>query len=497
MMGTMRLSRLALSVVCCFAVGIGGACSATKVDAKAVTKMVQTPQSEDLFRGFVDMLNSKDKEKARAFFTANFDPAVPVENRVSRSGMLFDHAPFKLLKIGTTTPQESRALIEDKDGQKQTFIMQFTADGKVKGIMIGPPEEVDGKPPKNYTGWKSLASLAADVAADSESPGMEIAVIRDGKLEEAATGVRETGKPAKINVDDPMSVGSIGKPLCTSVIASLIEEGKLRWDETLKEALPGTPMLPEYEDIPIEAIMHHRGGIPEDLGFRRPEVQKIVGSAISPTQIRENYVKNILSRPVIAKVNEKFAYSNAGFALLSRVAEVAAGKPYEQLLKERIFEKLGLKHSFIGADNPKDIPVGHIAGPEGLRPMRVGGPMESMFAGAGGGINMSAADLATFGQAHLNGLLGKDGFLKATTIKRLHEGFKEEAGMPRSYACGWGIEQYPGAGLSHGHNGSNGTMRSQLLIFPEKKLVIVAIVNRGGEMEPSPSLQAALAVARK
>ena len=110
---------------------------------------------------------------------------------------------------------------------------------------------------------------------------------------------------------------------------------------------------------------------------------------------------------------------------------------------------------------------------------------------------MSLADLVTYGRAHLDGLRGKDSLLKAATIQRLHQGIPEGGPMGRKYACGWGIEQFPGIELAHTHNGSNGTMRAQLAMFPKAGLVVASFVNCGGESEPSPPLQAVLAVAKR
>ena len=109
---------------------------------------------------------------------------------------------------------------------------------------------------------------------------------------------------------------------------------------------------------------------------------------------------------------------------------------------------------------------------------------------------MTVSDLAKFGQAHMNGLHDKDGFLTAKTIQRLHKAIPEGPGG-RPYACGWGYENVPTIQPFQGHNGSNGTMRSQLAIFPEANLVVVAIVNCGGEFEPSPGFSAVMAVGQR
>jgi len=327
---------------------------------------------------------------------------------------------------------------------------------------------------------------------------MGIAVVRNGVTEVAVTGVRNVTSKDAVLPEDIWSVGSIGKSICSSVIGKLIEQRKLAWEETLVKALPGTPMNPAYGGVTLDQIMHHRGGIPEDLGFSRQEVQRIVGDAKTPSAIRDRYARDILKRKPAASPNSRFVYSNAGYALLSHIAEVATGKPYELLVRELVFKPLALTHSYIGGDIlPKGRPSGHVDRPNGLTPENMSGPMESMFAGAGGGIFMSVGDLAKFGQAHLAGLRGHNGFLAAATISRLHHGLPEQPGSERQYACGWGIESLPGVEPFHGHNGSNGTMRVQLAIFPRANLVVAAAVNRGGDDEPAPGLEAVLAIASR
>src|SRR5262249_8439990 len=158
-----------------------------------------------------------------------------------------------------------------------------------------------------------------------------------------------------------------------------------------------------------------RGGIPMDPGMRKPDVDRIVDGEKNPTKIRLNYAKDILSRPMIAPAGTKFAYSNAGFTLLGVVAERVSGKAYETLVKDLVFKPLGLNHSYTGIDTlPEARPSGHVRQSGDLRAVNSAGPMEFMFAPAGGGMYMSLGDLVKFGRAHLDGLHGKDGLLKAS-----------------------------------------------------------------------------------
>lgn len=130
----------------------------------------------------------------------------------------------------------------------------------------------------------------------------------------------------------------------------------------------------------------------------RDVVMRIMAGATDPMKIRENYARDILSRAPIAQPGERFAYSNAGYALLGIIAERTMKEAYEALVRRLVFEPLGLKHSYTGADQlPERRPNGHVSGPQGLQRQNMTGPLEILLAPAGGGLFMSVADLARFG----------------------------------------------------------------------------------------------------
>jgi CubicO group peptidase (beta-lactamase class C family) len=459
------------------------------------------PTPQGVFNALMEALNSKDETRLRDFLIRQTTGDVPVEQRLSRLKALVEtRAPFKMVSPAAQADDSVRALVEDKNGEQFAFIMEIEKgpQPRMRSVRIGPPDMLDASLPKDYTGWKDLDSLGAGIRSDTKSPAIAIAMIRNGKMEQTVSGVRAVDGKDPVLPDDPWSLGSIGKPVCSTILGMLIEAGRLRWDLTLGEALADLPMKPGYRSVTIEQIMHHRGGIPEDPGFTRDRVMRIVAGATAPMKIRENYAPDILGRDLIAKPGARFAYSNAGYALLGVIAERTMEKPYEALVRQYVFEPLGLKHSYTAADQmPERRPSGHVPGPQGLQKQNFSGPLEILMAPAGGGLYMSAGDLARFGEAHLKGLRGQDGLLKTATVLRLHQGIPEEQGGARQYACGWGIEAFPGIETMHTHNGSNGTFRAQISIFPEVGLVVAAFVNCGGESEPSPPLQAALAIAKR
>ena len=455
--------------------------------------------ASDLVTALIDALNGTDAQRV-AFVRERMTPGPAPEARAERmKGLVEQGAPFRLVRVlEARGPNEIRAIVADGHGMNLGFLLQI-ADGKLGGVRVGPPDDIDAPAPKDYSGWTDLAMLVHSIRVDTGVPALGVAYARGNVRERAADGIRTVGKPGAIATSDPWKTGSIGKPLCATAAACLIDAGKLRFASTIGDVLHDVPMQDGYRRVTLEQLLRHRGGVPEDSGMDRATAERIAGGATDRATLRRNYVADILGRAPAGPPDTRFRYSNAGYALAAAMVERAGGAPYEALLHRLIFAPLQMRASFTGADALPDArPSGHVKGPNGIEPADMRGLLDAYFAGAGGGIWMSLDDLVTFGLAHLAGLQGRPGLLRPATVARLHAGVLEEPGGDRRYACGWGIERRPGiAGEVHGHNGSDGTMRAELAIFPGAGVVAAAFVNVGGENSPGPPLQAVNAVGRR
>jgi CubicO group peptidase (beta-lactamase class C family) len=306
---------------------------------------------------------------------------------------------------------------------------------------------------------------------------MGLAMLYASKPNATADGTRTFGGDPVAN-DDPWKIGSIGKPLCTSVVARLIERGTLDWSTPVSDVLQTPGMNPAYAAVTLEEIMHHRGGFQADTNFDRAKIDRIAAGATNNETLRANYAADVLSRPPGGKRGD-YIYSNAGFAVLGHIAEVKSGKPYEQLLHQEVFQPLRMTRSYALGDTMPAHPAGYVPSPGGPQLAPAFAPaLEAMVAPAGGGIWLSMPDLVRFGAAHMAGIQGRNGFLRAATVKRLHTGMREPDG-PLVYACGWGITQEPGIGEMHGHNGGDGTFYADFGFFPKLNLVVASATNLG------------------
>lgn len=407
-------------------------------------------------------------------------------------------APLTLVKLGYKNDQVLKALIKDKEGQELTLTLYVNNETppKVTGVFLGNPKDFDQAPPKTYSNWKDIQDLAAQIQKDSAVPAITIAVVREGKLEVGIAGERQIGKGVTPKPDEIWNMGSIGKSMTATLIARLVEEGKLKWDSTLGELLPDIKMKEPYRTVKMSQILRHRGGIPQDSTFTYQRVQDCIKGATEPVKIRSNYAEDILSRDPISTPGTQFAYSNAGYTLAGVIAERLTGKPYERLMHEYVFNPLGMKSARVGAEKLTDErPRGHVKDEDGKPVQHEQDDLLNMMIAPAGTVSCSVGDLARYAREHMAGLKGESVFLKKETFAELHRG--EGENQQDQYACAWSVGPLPGTSVRHGHNGSNGTFLAEMSFFPAKDLVVISVINQGNDANVSPPMQAILAVGRK
>jgi CubicO group peptidase (beta-lactamase class C family) len=161
------------------------------------------------------------------------------------------------------------------------------------------------------------------------------------------------------------------------------------------------------------------------------------------------------------------------------MAEAAADEPWESLLESRLAGLLGI-HPRQGQPARTDpaqpwghrqryflglFPLGQYA-PDPKETLNIG----PLF-GPAGNLALSGQEYAIFLQQHLAGLQGRDGVLRAATIRQLHSG-------PESYAFGWGRSTFDGM-AAHTHAGSEGTFYAVVILLPEHDLAAAVLINSG------------------
>ena len=159
---------------------------------------------------------------------------------------------------------------------------------------------------------------------------------------EKAFGWRDLSKRQKdsLRIDDAFQLSSDSKMFTAEAIMLLKAEGKLDYDDDVRKYIPELP----YEGITIRMLLHHRSGLPRY-------------DAMADQHWR-NRKKPFSNEAMIKMLAEKkpepygtpdgfYFYNNINYALLATVVERVSGQHFENFMRERIFEPLGMEHSYI------------------------------------------------------------------------------------------------------------------------------------------------------
>jgi len=317
-----------------------------------------------------------------------------------------------------------------------------------------------------------LAAILSEVRAKRHFPGGVALVSRRGvPVASAAVGVRREGGADPVSIDDRFHLGSVTKPMNATMIATLVEEGKLGWESTLEQMFPDGPIHRELRAVTLAQLLSHRSGLAAFTSdAEMEEAPKLYGDARAQ---RAQFAQWLLARKPALTPGAQFAYSNAGIAIAAAAAERAADRPWEDLMRERVFKPLGMKSAGFGwpaYDDPK-APWGHQLDGTRLVPHDPHGPYQlNAVIQPAGNVSVSVKDLGLFLDDHARGIAGTPGLLKPATYARMH------ALEPEGSALGWGVRKRDGVTTSS-HSGSAETFYAIVQVVHEDGLEIAVMLN--------------------
>jgi len=179
-----------------------------------------------------------------------------------------------------------------------------------------------------------IQARVAELLAAYGVPSAAVGVLHEGDLTEFAVGVRnvETREPA--TTDTVYQCGSMTKTWTALAFLQLVDEGKVDLDEPVRTYLPGfTVADPETSaKVTPRHLLYHTNGIEEAYG-----------DPGEGDDAYERMVENIADAPQVFPLGHTHGYSAAlGYAVLARILEVQDGKPWDDVMRERLFDPMGL-----------------------------------------------------------------------------------------------------------------------------------------------------------
>jgi CubicO group peptidase (beta-lactamase class C family) len=339
--------------------------------------------------------------------------------------------------------------------------------------------------------------LDAYVARDMKTfdvPGIAIAIVKDGKVVLAkGYGVRKMGEAAPVDENTLFGIGSNTKAFTSAALASLVDAGKISWDDKVYERLKGFQMYDPYvsHEMTIRDLLTHRSG----MGLGEGDLLFWPHTTFT----REDIIYRLRFMKPASSFRSHYAYDNLMYIAAGQIIPAVTGKSWEEYLRERILEPLGMKTTNLSTTAFK--PVDDYAWPHS----KVDGKLQNIpfqdldNAGPAGAINSSVAEMAKWIMLQLNHgkIPGREERLFSEA--QSHEMWTAQTLTPIStepspisalrpqfaaYALGWGIRDYHGRKLV-GHTGGVSGFVSRVMLAPEENLGMVILTNaeQGGAFD--------------
>lgn len=328
---------------------------------------------------------------------------------------------------------------------------------------------------------EDLQPILAPLRAETEATAFAGAIVTaDGLVALGHDGTHGVGRDTPIDAQSRFHLGSCTKAMTATLAATFVEEGALAWDSTLVSAFPELEegMHEDWRAVTLAQLLSHTAGAPSDLAkfkLLRMRVHLGEGRLIAK---RLDAVKTLSAKPPLFAPGSKYQYSNWGFVLAGAMMERVGEATWEDLMRTRLFEPLGMESAGFGAPNrggKEAHPYGHTA---------KGEPREEMdnpdSMAPAGLVHATLEDWAKFVRLHIRGARGEEGLLlKPESFAAMHA---PQPGTESRYGGGWVVAK---RGWSEGpvltHSGTNTYWYCTTWLAPTEGFAVLVATNRGGD----------------
>jgi D-alanyl-D-alanine carboxypeptidase len=328
---------------------------------------------------------------------------------------------------------------------------------------------------------KALDSAFGEVNA----PGVIVGVRVGNGTWKARRGVSDTATNEPVALDEHTRIGSVTKTFTGTLILQLVDEGKLRLDDTIEKWFPE---LRDANTITVRELGDMSSGI--DSYTANPTLVNEYFANPTRAWTPEELVAAGTSLPRLFQPGQGFFYSNTNFVMLGLIIEQVTNKPYPQVLQTKIFEPLKLCESSYPDTNRLPVPSWHgytTQGSANGQPADATG-WSPTFAAMAGQIVSNLDDVMTWGKA-----VGTGATLTPKTQRSRLQGNPASQSGEREYAFaigkdnGWLV-----------HDGELPGFNSQLAYFPKDDITLIVLANSdmsaaGSTATPAPVIFTELA----
>ena len=344
--------------------------------------------------------------------------------------------------------------------------------------------------PAPATSGFSMASAIQPFVDHHQIAGAVLLVAtKDKVLTCEAIGFSDLNAKKAMATDQLFEIASMSKPIATTALMMLVDEGKVHVDDPVEKYLPefkGQMFIAEKDadhillkkpkqPLLVRHVMTHTGGILYSGPLEKPTLDRL------PLQ---TVVAEHAMLPLQFEPGSKYLYSSAGISTVARIVEVVSGEPYEKFLQEKLFSPLGMSDTTFWPTETQLTRLAKCYMTNAARTDLIETQLDDRFSFPlsdtahrypmpGVGLFSTASDMLKFCQMYLNGgVYNGKRYLSEASIALMTK--KETADtVKNAYGFGWAIS----ADGSYDHGGSFST---SMKINPKLGLITIFLRQHAG-----------------
>jgi D-alanyl-D-alanine carboxypeptidase len=292
-------------------------------------------------------------------------------------------------------------------------------------------------------------ALARVVSTEDGPPGAIALVHRSGETKVHRAGVADIETDRAWRPRDHMRLASVSKAFNGAVALSLVQRGRLELGDTIGELLPALP--PAWAEVTLGQLLQHTSGLPNYTAS--PAFQTALGADLKRRFTPIELIGFVATDPLEFAPGTSYAYSNTDNVVAGLMAEAAAGRSYEGLLRSEVYNRLDLNSTTLPSGSALPRPFAHGYLTESGMPLEDVSQAVSMSGiWAAGGLQSTPAELLRFIRGYVGGELFGTAIRRAQ--RRWRPGGSEPPG-PGVNAAGMALFRYRvPCGTVLGHTGN-------------------------------------------
>lgn len=364
------------------------------------------------------------------------------------------------------------------------LVVNFQAKEPVEKPEV-PPEPIKTALPNPYVEklLEEYEHEMLDLFQKTKTPGMAIAIVQDSTiLFLKGYGLRKVGTKDSVDEHSVFRLASVSKCFAPLLTGLLVEDNILHWDDRVIDHYYDLELKSKKntDSLRLTHVLSHTTGLPYHT------YTTLVEDGLDlPEMLGE--LKNV---SLIAKPGELYSYQNVAYSIIGEVIRYRTGKTYQQLMREKIFNRLNMRDASMSYDEimaNNNVALPHLHWRKGWKTTTISDTYYNV--GPAGGVNASISDMAQW----LIAMLGaRKNFVNENTLDKIFTPVVEAKSKNRyfrkwvgrsdaHYALGWRVLNFDNDTIVY-HGGYVRGYRSEVAIDRRSRIAICVLSNGPGRL---------------